>query len=73
MDAVFKYIGGFVKGLTGFLIGLLGLAIVAEILFGGAVFGMEVLTNISSLVGDLAGGGIVGVITLLIGWGLISK
>ena len=74
MDKVFKYFNDFFKGLVGLIMGLLALSIVADFLFGpGSIDGINVITNITNVVGDFAGNGIIGLIGLLIVWSLISK
>ena len=78
MDKVFKYFNDFTKGLTGLIMGLLALSIVADFLFtdaegNGALAGIDVIKNITDVVSGFAGGGVVGLIGLLIVWSLISN
>ena len=80
MDKVFKYFNDFTKGLTGLIMGLLTLGIVATFLFGTAgYFGLDVVGNIAGVLDtltnqDVAGGnGVLGLIGLLIVWSLISS
>ena len=81
MNSVFKYINDFAKGLTGVIMGLLGLGIVATFLFGTeGFFGLDVVGNISGVLDTLTsqdaetglGGGALGLVGLLIVWSLIS-
>tara|TARA_B100000809_G_C14640286_1_gene351982 strand:- start:135 stop:356 length:222 start_codon:yes stop_codon:yes gene_type:complete len=73
MDNVFKYMNGFVKGLTGFIMTILGLAIVATFLFGVDGFmGLDVIGNILGVINGLADAGLVGLIGICIVWNLIS-
>ena len=73
MDSVFKYMNGFVKGLTGFIMTILGLAIVATFLFGADGFmGLDVIGNILGVINGLADAGLVGLIGICIVWNLIS-
>ena len=74
MDNVFKYFNGFVAGLTGLIMGLLTLGIVATFLFGTAgFFGLDVVANITAVLKTLtSGGNVLGLIGLLIVWSLIS-
>ena len=80
MENVFKYFNAFVKGLTGLIMGLLTLGIVATFLFGAkdGFFGLDVVNNIGSVLKTLTtqtgdtGGGVLGLIGLLIVWSLIS-
>ena len=54
--------------------GLLALSIVSDFLFGeGSIEGINVIDNITAVVSDFAGGGVVGLIGLLIVWNLISS
>ncbi len=78
MDKVFKYFNDFFKGLVGLIMGLLALSIVADFLFGPGSIGTDeksinVIQNITNVVGDFANGGVVGLIGLLIVWSLISS
>jgi hypothetical protein len=84
MDKVFKYFNDFTKGLTGIIMGLLTLGIVATFLFGNdGFFGLDVVGNIEGVLdalttqsaadGEAANGGVLGLIGLLIVWSLISK
>jgi len=64
---------GFVKGLTGFIMTILGLAIVATFLFGVDGFmGLDVIGNILGVINGLADAGLVGLIGICIVWNLIS-
>jgi len=76
MDNVFKYFNGFFKGLTGLIMTILGLAIVASLLYGQTAMSedlnIDVVTNITDLISGLAGQGFVGLIGILIVWNLIS-
>ena len=73
MDNVFKYMNGFVKGLTGFIMTILGLAIVATFLFGVDGFmGLDVIGNILGVINGLADAGLVGLFGICIVWNLIS-
>ena len=77
MDNVFKYFNGFFKGLTGLIMTILGLAIVASLLYSQeamkADLGIDVVDNITGLIKNLAGSGFVGLIGILIVWNLISS
>jgi len=78
MDKVFKYFNDFTKGLTGLIMGLLTLGIVATFLFGTTgFFGLDVVGNIAGVLDTLTnqatGGGVLGLIGLLIVWSLISS
>tara|TARA_B000000475_G_C15899439_1_gene407881 strand:- start:104 stop:331 length:228 start_codon:yes stop_codon:yes gene_type:complete len=75
MDKVFKYFNDFVKGLTGLIMGLLTLGIVATFLFGTTgFFNLDVVQNITDVLTTLtSGGNVLGLIGLLIVWSLISK
>ena len=73
MDKVFKYFNDFFKGLTGLLMTLLGLAVAIQILFVGAVFGMDVIGHVSAIITALGDGGFVGLLTLLILYSFLTK
>ena len=74
MDNVFKFMGGFFKGLTQLLISFAALAVLAEVVFGAAMFpGMEVVSNITGLITELGEGGFVGLVALLILWSILDR
>ena len=64
---------GFFSGITEVLMSLFGLAVLAEILFGGVVFGMDVINNIMGVITQLGSAGFVGLVTLIILFSLFNK
>lgn len=82
MNKVFGYFNDFVKGLTGLIMGVLALGVAASLLFGvaaedgsGGLLGLDVIKNIGDVLGQVAtpDGGVLGLIVLLIVWGIVSK
>tara|TARA_Y100000766_G_scaffold244983_1_gene224536 strand:- start:54 stop:272 length:219 start_codon:yes stop_codon:yes gene_type:complete len=72
MDNAWKMIKDIVSNLTAVLIGVLGLGIVAALVFGGTPLGLDVIGNITSLVSALANGGIVGLLVLAVLMSLVK-
>tara|TARA_B100000902_G_scaffold383460_1_gene422361 strand:- start:23 stop:256 length:234 start_codon:yes stop_codon:yes gene_type:complete len=70
---IFATINEWVLGLTQLFAGLMALGVLSEILFGSAVFGTSVVTNLTSIVSGFGTSGFAGVISLLIIVGLYSK
>ena len=69
MDKVFGYLNGFFSGLAGVLMTVLPLTILWEVLTGGLLFNMDVITNLTSLVNDFGSGGFAGLVVLvLVSW-----
>jgi len=66
METVFNYLNGFFSGLAGVLLTLLPLTILWEVLTGGMLFGMDVITNLTSLVNEFGTGGFAGLVVLVI-------
>jgi|TARA_R110001606_G_scaffold362146_2_gene515901 Na+/H+ antiporter NhaC len=66
MDNVIKQITGFVGGLSTVLMAVLPVTILWYILTGGAVFGMDVVANLTALITSLGNGGFVGLIVLVL-------
>jgi len=66
MDNVIKQITGFVGGLGAVLLAVLPVTILWYILTGGAVFGMDVVANLTALITSLGEGGFVGLIVLVL-------
>ena len=66
MDNVMKMVGDFVGGLHHIFVGLLGLGIVAGLLFGDVAMIGGVVDNITALVSSLGNNGLVGLIVAII-------
>ena len=66
MDNVIKQITGFVGGLGTVLMDVLPVTILWYILTGGAVFGMDVVANLTALITSLGNGGFVGLVVLVL-------
>lgn len=66
MDNVIKYITGFFAGLGTVLMAVLPVAILWFVLTGGAIFGMDVIANLTALVDGFGNGGFSGLVVLLI-------
>ena len=66
MEKVINYFKDFFGGLVGIMIAILPVTILWQVLTGGVVFGMDVITNLGNLVAMFGEGGFVGLITLLI-------
>jgi hypothetical protein len=76
MDNVFKFMGGFFKGLTQLLISFAALAVLAEVVFGAEMFpGMEnsVVANVVGLIEVLGNNGFVGLVALLVLWSILDR
>jgi len=74
MDNVFKYFNGFFQGLTGLIMSVLGLGVAVEILFGsGAMFGVEVVNNVTGLIADLGGAGFGGLVAICVLFSLLTR
>lgn len=73
MDNVFKFMGGFFKSLTTLLVGLAAVAVLAEVVFGSSIFGMNVVTNLTNLINQLGSGGFTGLVATLILWSIIDR
>ena len=73
MDNAWRMISDLVSQLTNIVIGLAGLGIVAAIVFGGPVFGLEVIGGITGLVEDLSSNGVVGLLVLAILYSLVNR
>ena len=65
MENVIKYVTGFFGGLMTVLMAVLPVTILWTVLTGGAVFGMDVIANLTAIVTSLGNGGFVGLIVLL--------
>ena len=73
MDHVFNLVTNFVSKMTGLFMIMLSFSVMAEILFGGPMMGLSVISNVMDLISMLGENGIVGLITLVVLFGLLNK
>jgi len=73
MKAIFDKVNSFVKGLTGVLLGIVGLGVAGQIVLGDAV-GLNVIGNLKALVDGFVGTGasLAGLITLVVILALVA-
>jgi len=74
MENITKTIKTAISGLFGLLVSIIGLLVVAQVVFGEAA-GMNVIGNIQAIVNGFVGPGasLAGLITLLLIVGLLNK
>ena len=73
MDNVMRMIGDLVGSLTSILVGVIGLGVVAGIVFGNSWFFGDVLNNLVSVISSLGDAGLVGLLAAAILIGLLNK
>ena len=73
MDNVMRMIGDLVTSLTSILVGVIGLGVVAGIVFGNSWFFGDVLANLVSVISSLGDAGLVGLLAAAILIGLLNK
>jgi len=73
VKSIFGTIGETLTGLFGVLTGLVGVAIMSQVLFGTGWMGMDVVGNISGLVNTFLTGGVTGLLTLIVLMSLIDS
>jgi hypothetical protein len=66
MENAFKIVKGFFTGVTDLLTVFIALAVVVQVVFGGPVFGMDVIGNIVALINSLGASGFVGVLAVVL-------
>ena len=66
MEKVFDYLNEFFSGLAGVLMTVLPLTILWEVLSGGLLFNMDVISNLTALVNEFGTGGFAGLVVLVI-------
>ena len=66
IKSVFEMIGGVLNGIGGVLISLVSISILSTVIFGSGWLGIDVITNISGLVGSFLTGGVTGLLVLII-------
>ena len=63
---VFGMIGDVLSGIGGVLVSLVSVSILSTVIFGSGWLGIDVITNIQSLVGSFLTGGVTGLLVLII-------
>ena len=66
IKTIFGMIGDTLTGVFGVLVGLVGVGIMSQIVFGTGWMGIDVVGNISALVNTFLSGGVTGLIVLLV-------
>ena len=66
MEKAMNYISGFFGGLMGIMMAILPVTILWYVLTGGDVFGMDVITNLTTLVNSFGTGGFTGLVVMLL-------
>ncbi len=73
MDKIFETVKGFFSGVTDLLMTFLTVGILVQVLFGGAVFGMDVVGNVTALIESLGNSGFVGLLAVILLVKLLDK
>ena len=66
VKSIFGTIGEVLGGIAGVLGSLVSVAILSQVIFGSGWLGIDVVSNISALVGSFLGGGVTGLLVLII-------
>ena len=66
VKSIFGTIGEVLGGIAGVLGSLVSVAILSQVIFGAGWLGIDVVANISALVGSFLGGGVTGLLVLII-------
>ncbi len=73
MEKIFGSIKTFFSGVTDLLMTFLTVGILVQVLFGGAVFGMDVVGNVTALIESLGNSGFVGLLAVIVLVKLLDK
>tara|TARA_Y100000310_G_C20201966_1_gene587326 strand:- start:187 stop:414 length:228 start_codon:yes stop_codon:yes gene_type:complete len=73
MENIFNMVSGFFGKMTALFMALLSFGVMAEILFGSPVMGMSVIGNVMDVINILGDNGVVGLMALVILYGLLDK
>ncbi len=73
MDKIFDTVKSFFSGVTDLLMTFLTVGILVQVLFGGAVFGMDVVGNVTALIESLGNSGFVGLLAVVVLVKLLDK
>ena len=63
---IFAMVSDFIGGVTGLLGGLVAVGFMSQIVFGTGWLGINVVSNITSIVDTFLAGGLTGLITLVV-------
>jgi|TARA_B110000977_G_scaffold72984_1_gene98807 hypothetical protein len=63
---VFSMVNDVLTGIGGVLMSLVSVSILSTVIFGSGWLGIDVITNISALVGSFLTGGVTGLLVLII-------
>jgi hypothetical protein len=66
IKSIFSSIGEVLGGISGVLASLVSVSILSTVVFGTGWMGMDVIANISALVGGFLSGGVTGLLVLII-------
>ena len=66
VKSIFASIGDVLGGISGVLASLVSVSILSTVVFGTGWMGMDVIANISALVGSFLSGGVTGLLVLII-------
>ena len=66
MESVIKYVTGLFSGLMAIFMAIIPVSILWYVLTGGAVFGIDVVANLTSLINQVGNGGFVGIVVLVL-------
>ena len=73
MEEIFNKVKGFFTGITDLLMTFLSVGILVQVLFGGAVFGMDVVGNVTKLIESLGNSGFVGLLAVVVLVNILNK
>ena len=66
IKSIFGSIGEVLSGIGGVLVSLVSVSILSTVIFGSGWLGIDVISNISALVGSFLTGGVTGLLVLII-------
>ena len=66
VKSIFATISEVLGGISGVLASLVSVSILSTVIFGSGWLGIDVVTNISTLVGSFLSGGVTGLLVLII-------
>ena len=66
VKSIFSTIGEVLGGIGGVLTSLVSVSILSTVIFGSGWLGIDVVANISALVGSFLSGGVTGLLVLII-------
>ena len=73
MQEIITLVKGYVDDLAQMMLSLVAIGAISEVIFGSGIFGVNVIGNLTSIIGKFGQSGFAGLVALLVLVGLFRK